>query len=424
MQLSKQIFSQHNIQLWKLSEDTNTYNRYRDMLNGSLVNGIYSNKLNNSLLMSKLPRFSDLDYVVFVHDGCDIRKPYSELQEYLGWVRDLDGGWVRGYCTLNTIQVSMNSKTVDLLYCSPYSSEMPDYVSNAERKLYETGQLKDKTRRQQIEQLLSENLDFNYKKLLFEQIKTVSQAVKAVNPAIMVIHVLDRYQDDKEVFSYIDNLGDYFVIRLKKNHKDKDGIGISKSDLEGEVRQKYERLTHLDKEYHDLEAVYEWGAYQGYDMLRVSLYHSKSGNRVFKEPMMLCTNLVISGFLMAFLVFEFYLHRWKIESVFRFLKQVLGWEELRNAARLIQDWESIKNLLSLAFFVGGYFYEIEDELTKDPQIIWLAELGGGKGKITRGYILRGIAKLLEMKQTQDFLHKNNISEAKVEQVLKRFKGTY
>ncbi|WP_154658352.1 transposase [Eisenibacter elegans] len=64
------------------------------------------------------------------------------------------------------------------------------------------------------------------------------------------------------------------------------------------------------------------------------------------------------------MVFELYLHRWKIESVFRFLKQVLGWEEF-----LVQDWESIKNLGSLAFFVGDYFYEVKDLLTKDPQII-------------------------------------------------------
>jgi hypothetical protein len=71
--------------------------------------------------------------------------------------------------------------------------------------------------------------------------------------------------------------------------------------------------------------------------------------------------------------------------------------------------------------VGGYFYEIGDLLTKDPQIIWLAELGGGKGKVTRGYILRGIAKLLEIKQTQDFLKKNNISQEQVQEVLKRFR---
>jgi hypothetical protein len=387
------------------------------MLNGSLVNGIDSAKLNSSLLMSKVSSFSGRPFVVFVHDGCDIRKPYSEVQEHLGWVRDLDGKWVRGYSTLNTVRVDLQGNSVDLLCCTPYSSQLPEYVSTKERKLFDTGQLKDPQRHKEIEDLLASGLAINYKKLLFEQMKQVSEAAKQANPAIEVIHVLDRYQDDAEVFKYIDDLGDYFVIRLKKNHKGTDELAISDCDLEGEVRQKYERLTHLDKEYKNIEAVYEWGTCKDYDMLRVRLYHTKSGNRVFKEPMLLATNLSIDGFLIAFLVFELYLHRWKIESVFRFLKQVLGWEEF-----LVQDWESIKNLISLAFFVGGYFYEIEDLLTKDPQIIWLAELGGGKGKVTRGYILRGIAKLLEIKQTQDFLKKNNISQEQVQEVLKRFRG--
>jgi hypothetical protein len=386
------------------------------MLNGSLVNGIDSAKLNSSLLMSKVSSFSGRPFVVFVHDGCDIRKPYSEVQEHLGWVRDLDGKWVRGYSTLNTVRVDLQGNSVDLLCCTPYSSHLPEYVSIQERKLFDTGQLKDPQRHKEIEDLLASGLAINYKKLLFEQMKQVSEAAKQANPDIKVIHVLDRYQDDAEVFKYIDDLGDYFVIRLKKNHKGTDEVAISDCDLEGEVRQKYERLTHLDKEYKNIEAVYEWGTCKDYDMLRVRLYHTKSGNRVFKEPMLLATNLSIDGFLIAFLVFELYLHRWKIESVFRFLKQVLGWEEF-----LVQDWESIKNLISLAFFVGGYFYEIGDLLTKDPQIIWLAELGGGKGKVTRGYILRGIAKLLEIKQTQDFLKKNNISQEQVQEVLKRFR---
>lgn len=416
MELCNRIFSEHSIQLWKLSKDKNSYNRYHDMLNGSLVNGIDSAKLNSSLLMSKVSSFSGRPFVVFVHDGCDIRKPYSEVQEHLGWVRDLDGKWVRGYSTLNTVRVDLQGNSVDLLCCTPYSSHLPEYVSIQERKLFDTGQLKDPQRHKEIEDLLASGLAINYKKLLFEQMKQVSEAAKQANPDIKVIHVLDRYQDDAEVFKYIDDLGDYFVIRLKKNHKGTDEVAISDCDLEGEVRQKYERLTHLDKEYKNIEAVYEWGTCKDYDMLRVRLYHTKSGNRVFKEPMLLATNLSIDGFLIAFLVFELYLHRWKIESVFRFLKQVLGWEEF-----LVQDWESIKNLISLAFFVGGYFYEIGDLLTKDPQIIWLAELGGGKGKVTRGYILRGIAKLLEIKQTQDFLKKNNISQEQVQEVLKRFR---
>jgi hypothetical protein len=125
--------------LWKLSADANAFNRYRDMLNGTSINGIDSIQLNNSLLLSKLPRFSNLSHVVFIHDGCDIRKPYSSVQEYLGWVRNLEGKWIRGYSTLNTVRVDLQSSSVDLLHCTPYSSKMPEYVTQKERKLLDTG---------------------------------------------------------------------------------------------------------------------------------------------------------------------------------------------------------------------------------------------------------------------------------------------
>ena len=196
------------------------------MLNGSLVNGIDSSKLNSRLLMDKVSRFSGRSYVVFVHDGSDIRKPYSEVQEHLGWVRDLDGQWVRGYSTLNTVGVDLQGNSVDLLYCTPYSSQLPEYVSGKERKLFDTGQLKDPVRYKEIESWLSSDLAINYKKLLFAQIKQVSQAAKQANPDMMVLHVRVRYQDDAEVFKYIAELGDYFVIRLKKNHKDTDNVGF------------------------------------------------------------------------------------------------------------------------------------------------------------------------------------------------------
>lgn len=64
---------------------------------------------------------------------------------------------------------------------------------------------------------------------------------------------------------------------------------------------------------------------------------------------------------------------------------------------------------------------ILDKNTSHSEIIVLAELRGGKGKVTRGYIFRGLAKLLEIKQTQDFLKKNNISQEQVNQMIQRFR---
>ena len=413
--LSEQIISKHSIQLWKLSENKKLYNRYRDMLDGSLVNGIDVSKLQISQLATHKSCFAGRSYVVLVHDGCDIRKPHSKELECLGWVRDLSGKWVRGYQSMNSVLVDMKSKEVNLLRCTPYSSAEANFVSQEDLKKYETGQLKDIVRREQIERLLSENLAINGKKILKEHITALHEAIRAENQQAMIIHVLDRYHDDNELFEFITNLGDYFVIRLKKNHKEDSGeSSLSVADFAQSVKQTYSRLTHLDKAYTDITADYSWAEWQAYNVVRVTLYQ-KNGQRLFKEPMLLVTNLEIPSFLMAFLVFEIYLHRWKIESVFRFLKQTLGWEEF-----LIQDWESIRNLIALAFFIGGYFYQLKDQLTEDKTLVWLAELGGGKGKVTRGYILEGIAQVMKMQQTQDFLLKNNISEKEIQNVRKRF----
>ena len=132
MALSEQIMSKHSIQLWKLSSDKQQYNRFRDMLNGSLVNGIDVAKRQVSQLASSSVAFAACSYVVLVHDGCDIRKPHSTDLEYLGWVRDLSGKWVRGYQTMNSVCVDMQSKEVRLLRCTPYSSAEADFVGQGE----------------------------------------------------------------------------------------------------------------------------------------------------------------------------------------------------------------------------------------------------------------------------------------------------
>ena len=84
---------------------------------------------------------------------------------------------------------------------------------------------------------------------------------------------------------------------------------------------------------------------------------------------------------------------------------MLGWEEFQ-----VRDYESIKNIIALAFFVGGYFYEIGSDLTENPTIVLIAQLGGGKGKVTRHYFLEGLKKLLTHKSVEHFIEKQGIGE--------------
>ena len=116
--------------------------------------------------------------------------------------------------------------------------------------------------------------------------------------------------------------------------------------------------------------------------------------------MLLITNLPVDKAKEAVEIYLIYLKRAKIEGVFKFIKNALGWEEFQ-----VQDWESIKNIIALAFFIGGYFYEIEPELANNPVILWLCQLGGGKGKITRHYFLEGLKNLLIHQQVERFREK-------------------
>lgn len=384
------------------------------MLSGELKNSINFEQLNVSLLADKAESFKGRPYVVVVHDGSDIRKPESEKQEALGWVKDLAGKWIRGYGSFNSVVVDVPTAKLELLRCTPYSTGDPVFVSKQERKDYEQGQIKDSARRKQIEALLESKQAYNLESITRDHISSVHQAIKALTPDCLIIHVLDRGFDDESLFNYITDLGDYFVIRMRKHRKDEEGEKLMLKDLKAEMVKVYDKVVFNEKTYLQAQGRFQWGDWKGYGISRVS-FHTKSGQAIFKEPLLLVSNLEIKGMLMALLIFELYMHRAKIESVFRFLKQVLGWEEF-----LVRDWQTIKNLITFGFYIGGFFFEIEHELTKDPTIQWVALLGGGKGKVTRGFVMKGLAKLLIVESVSRFRKENNISDEQVQDILKRF----
>lgn len=115
------------------------------------------------------------------------------------------------------------------------------------------------------------------------------------------------------------------------------------------------------------------------------------------------------------LMFEIYMKRVKIEGVFKFCKQELGWENFR-----IRDFEGIKNLIALVYFIAGYFYEVEHELVKHPAAQWLAQLGNGKGKVTPHYILKGIAKLAHFMDMQQMFQQIPKSKDFAQQAIDSF----
>ena len=226
--------------------------------------------------------------------------------------------------------------------------------------------------------------------------------------------------DGLPYFSFIaEELDDFFVIRAKisRNSNEK---SVNKEGKEIATKLKNVSLPHKQVEviekihlnkkvYQDATRIIEWGCLtlegKDYSVVRITLT-TRKGKEIFLQPMLLITNLPVIKAKDAVETYLIYLKRAKIEGVFKFVKNALGWEEFQ-----VQDWESIKNIIALAFFIGGYFYEIEPELANNPVILWLCQLGGGKGKITRHYFLEGLKNLLIHQQVERFREKTRLRPA-------------
>ena len=139
---------------------------------------------------------------------------------------------------------------------------------------------------------------------------------------------------------------------------------------------------------------------------------TREGKPVFKAPMLLITNKEATNIEQAISIYHIYLKRAKIESVFKFLKEVLGWEESQ-----IRDFKAIKTILTFCYFVAGYFYEIESALIENEAIKFIAYLGGGKGKVTRFYILQGFAKMITKFEVDDAIEEFNITPEQIKQLM-------
>jgi hypothetical protein len=412
------IFSEKSTQLWRISADSKEYERFHNLLNGEMVNTLSVGLLNKNLLVNSVACLSGQQRVVVIHDGSEIRKPESEHLQCIGWVQALNGKWVKGYKTFASILINNQNGTIKLLSCVPYSNADPSFVSQQEMTAYQKGKLTDTERKKEIDNLLEKQDNYNSKTICLEQIKAIHNQIKAQNPEIVIIHVLDRGFDSVEIFEYIESLGDKYLIRFKCNRNSNEKILDEKGTeiflklhnkvFENKQEKIYPKVHFQKKVYQDAKGIFEWDTVviqgQLYQVVRVSFF-SRDGKKIFKDPMLLICNYIVSNFEIARYVYELYLQRPRIEGTFKFLKEVLGWETFR-----IHDYTSIQNLIALTFFIGAYFYEIEHELTNNETVIWICKLGNGKGKITRFYFMQGLSKLLLNAQVEIFRKENNISD--------------
>jgi hypothetical protein len=106
------------------------------------------------------------------------------------------------------VLVDVETARLEVLRCTAYSNGDPLFLSKKEAQGYEQGQLKHATRRKEIEVLLES--------ITRDHITSVHQAIKAASPDCIIIHMLDRGFDDEALLEYITDVGDYFVIQMRK----------------------------------------------------------------------------------------------------------------------------------------------------------------------------------------------------------------
>ena len=71
----------------------------------------------------------------------------------------------------------------------------------------------------------------------------------------------------------------------------------------------------------------------------------------------------------------------------------------------------------MAFFLVGYFKELQEELEKHPLATFLCKLAFSKGKISLFFLLEGLQKLVHFQQVSKWMAEENITQQDVEQLL-------
>lgn len=412
--LISRIIEHGSCKLYKISKDKKEYKRLkRTLSHENKLSSLSEDLVNDCLMGEALNKLSGHHEVYIVHDPSDIRKPHSSKTEKLGKVRDLNNKIINGYSSHNIVAITPSNKSVHLLLHELYSNKDIRFLKAEFVKKIKEG--KDFPEKEESLKRHALKGWFNKKTITDVALRKTSKAIKERYPEIKVTHILDREFDDDEYFSLISLLGDDFVIRSKKSRTLADIEGkksrLITSVFEHKKTVSIQKIRLKKKVYQDATLVLEWEEYRNHTAVKIT-FCDRNDIPIFTDPMLLITNKSVKTAEDAQLIYQIYLKRSRIECVFKFLKEGLGWEEMQ-----IQDFQSIQNLLSICFFVAAYLYEIKEQETHDDYAILLAKLGGGKGVVSRHYIVKGIQMIMAKYRVDRILKEQKPSAVTIEQIL-------
>lgn len=423
------IVKNKSIQLWNITASESEFVKYKRFLGMDKAKNILRDKdINDALLQNGIDKLAGSKEIIVIHDVSDIRKEYTKTGDNLGKVRDLDGKIINGYSSFNSIAIDIHKRDIILLSTDIYSNKADEFISQKDLKLAisplsKKATLEEKKHYEDIKSKIESCEYINNSVVAKKKIEEISINLKKSIPDIQITHVSDRGYDDINFFVLIGSqLKDKFVIRLKASRCSKCDESDSKLKLidkpfKRNAQRQYEKIMIKNKVYQEAKCTVEWGEMlHGHSVVKISL-SDKTGKNIYKQPMMLITNKDVNTEEDAFKIYQIYLKRSKIEGVFKFLKDELCWEDFR-----IKDYDAIKTLLSLCYFVGGYFYEIESAIVENESVRFISRLGGGKGKVTKIYFLRGMAKIFNKVEVDEYIKENNISEDEIRRIVKAIKN--
>jgi hypothetical protein len=259
---------------------------------------------------------------IYVIDGSDVVKPYSEKMEGLAIVRDgSTGKFEKGYWTLEIAALTAESKSPLPVYDRVYSVREEGFISANDEVMKGLRYVSETYGRQGIRTLDRgyDNLEY-YKYFLKNNEKFIIRAMKDRNV---------RYKGETR---NIMEVAKQFKGKYRIDFKDKKGKPIfCKTTIIPVSLPKYPNVSL------NLVVVYGFG----------------------KEPMLLLTNLRSDDTRLANTITKVDLMRWRIEEYFRFKKQQYAFEDFR--IRSLNAIRTLHRVLSLLTGLIGLLSEKRDD---------------------------------------------------------------
>jgi hypothetical protein len=356
-------------------------------------------------------------------DGSEIRKKCSSKMEKLDKVRSLNGEIINGYHSYSTIAVTEDNHDLFLLENRVFSTKEEGFLS------------KNKVVLDLIDSTLEGLAKLDHQKVFLMDREFDNQAI---------IEHLTRHKEQPKFIIRAKHLNRQFKegklseIKFKKTEIFK----IKKLELKNReyhnltLKLKQKRLTLINKYGEETEVtviksklldenkkpIFKENKMQNKNCKNRNLQDKNSNKETIKKndendendfnsDFYLITNQRIETRKSLYECYLNYFIRWKIEVVFKFLKDVLGLEEFR-----VEDLQGIKNVIGLTFVVASYLNSLGKMEISEDLLIWLADMGGGDGKVTPFYLKKGLQVILHYNQAEEFFRKKKVPKDRQEKL--------